>query len=335
MATHPEVLTSAELIRHVHPNDLSVGVLGFRWGESREQVYAKLPEPAKREVQALGSRFFTHITAVLKFKPVHLHFQFGRGLAGLTMSPMHRVAPPAELMSRFTEVAGQEELVMLLGTPSDIHDDNPGVLRVITWDLPPVVVVLSEAGIGHLSLTYRLAVSNELGRPELRGREIELEDIVPSGARIQYHIDRDEVAEGATLNSGRTLGLGWCPHCGCPIGTWHRPECPFGPKARSCMACGQRPAELPSDLCLGCAQVAYVREQLALTSPSQLKDEHELDTAIRIDKALEESAPELRQAIREVEQKNRRTDEWFRNHHYRLLFGTIAVLALLRLSCNG
>jgi len=329
------MLTSAELIRHVHPNDLSVGILGFRWGESRGQVYAKLPETAKREVQPLGSRFFTHITAVLEFKPVHLHFQFGRGLSGLTVSPIDTVAPPADLVRRLTEVAGQEELVTLLGAPSEIHGDNPGVLRVITWDLPPVIVVLSEAGIGHVSLTYRLAGLTEYARPHLQGREIELEDIVPSGALIQYHIDRNEISESATLNFGRRLGLGWCPHCGCPIGTWHRPECPYRPKHRPCSACGRRDAEIPSDLCLGCAQIAYVQKHLALTSPSQLQAEHELDTAIRLDKALAETAPELRQAIRDVVQKNLRTEEWFKQHYLHLVLGALAVLTLLRLSCHG
>lgn len=329
------MLTSVELIRHVHPNDLSVGILGFRWGESREQVYAKMPETAKREVQVLGSRFFTSITAVLEFKPVHLHFQFGIGLSGLTVSPIDMVAPPADLVRRLTEVAGQEELVTILGAPSEIHADNPGVLRVITWDLPPVVVVLSEAGIGHVSLTYRLASLTEYARPHLQGREIELEDIVPSGALIQYHIDRNEISESATLNSGRRLGLGWCPHCGCPIGTWHRPECPYRPKHRPCSACGRREAELPSHLCLGCAQIAYVQKHLALTSPSQLQAEHELDTAIRLDKALAETAPELRQAIRDVAQKNLRTEEWFKQHYLHLVLGVLAVLTLLRLSCHG
>jgi hypothetical protein len=226
------------------------GVLGLSWGSTRAEVWARLPEPAKRVTNGLGARFFSTTRVFVDTVPTVLHFQFWDGLNSVKITPLRSLRLRDACVSRF-------------GSPPSVHGSD--VLRVTEWRGDRGSIRLIErAGIPDTLHFGRLgdAVADP---PYQRTGFPELEDLLPRQDEIQRLINVGKPGEAGALAGRRRLLSGYCPACGQVIGSTHFPSCSVKPRDDTCPDCRTSRAEY-GNLCLPCAQRQRIQASLRETS---------------------------------------------------------------------
>lgn len=224
----------------------SAGVLGLAWGSSRAEVWAQLPEPARRTANGLGARFFTTTYVLVESVSTVLHFQFSGGLHAVSVTPLRPLHLWGAMITRF-------------GPPSSVRG-TPVTLRAAEW----------RDARGWMRLVERADVPDTLlfGPPAERLTDLpsgstspELEDLLPRQAEIQRLLDVGNPAEAGALFGRRRLLSGYCPNCGLVIGAGHASSCSLKPGNDTCEDCYTGRAEL-GRFCLPCAQRQRIQSSL-------------------------------------------------------------------------